>query len=60
MCMLPCSPRRPGGSAAAAGGYSGREGVDELPVEGHVDEGVEAAVEREQPEEPAERRHCKE
>ena len=34
--------------------------MDELSVEGHVDEGVEAAVQREQPEQPAERRHCKE
>ena len=46
-----------GGAAAAAGGESGGEGVDELPVERHVDEGVQAAVEGEQPEEPAERRH---
>ena len=34
--------------------------MDELSVEGHVDERVEAAVQREQPEQPAERRHCKE
>ena len=34
--------------------------MDELSVEGHVDEGVEAAVEGEQPEQPAERGHCKE
>ena len=34
--------------------------MDELSVEGHVDEGIEAAVEGEQPEQPAERGHCRE
>ena len=56
MCSIESGPC----AAAAAGGDSRRKGVDELSVEGHVDEGVEAAVEREQPEQPAERRHCNE
>ena len=50
------SPRA-AAAAAAARRHAGDERVHELAVEGHVDEGVDAAVEGEQPEQPAEGGH---
>ena len=52
---LPAS--RAAAAAAAARRHAGDERVHELAVEGHVDEGVDAAVEGVQPEQPAEGFH---